>query len=134
MQNITGRVIFSGIQPTGIPHLGNYFGALSNWIKFQSSAQAQDKLIFSIAGFHALTSLKDPTKLAASRSDTLTSLLALGIDPSRCIIFHQDQNPVHTELAWILNCITPVGKLRRMTTWKQLIDMNLIQLNLVMPY
>ncbi|KAH6919196.1 tryptophanyl-tRNA synthetase [Coprinopsis sp. MPI-PUGE-AT-0042] len=112
------RIIFSGIQPTGIPHLGNYLGALSNWVQLQKDAREDDKLIFSIVGWHALTLPQNAKELSASRWDMLATILAVGIDPKRSIIFHQDDNPCHTELAWILNCITPVGKLRRMTTWK----------------
>ncbi|KAM6500966.1 tryptophanyl-tRNA synthetase [Amanita muscaria] len=112
------RIIFSGIQPTGVPHLGNYLGALSNWVKLQNEARVGDELIYSIVGWHALTIPQDPEELSASRRDTLATLLAIGIDPNRSIVFHQDQVHTHTELAWVLGCITPVGKLRRMTTWK----------------
>ncbi|KAJ3903400.1 hypothetical protein F5879DRAFT_959761 [Lentinula edodes] len=112
------RVIFSGIQPTGIPHLGNYLGALSNWVKLQNTASPSDELLFSIVGWHALTLPQDPQKLREARMDILAVLLAIGIDPDRAVVFHQDHNPNHTELAWIFNCITPMGKLRRMTTWK----------------
>ncbi|KAJ7684379.1 hypothetical protein DFH06DRAFT_5420 [Mycena polygramma] len=111
------RTIFSGIQPTGIPHLGNYLGALSNWVKLQNE-NPQDKIIFSIVGWHALTLPQNPKELAASRRDMLAVLLAIGIDPKRSVLFHQDSNAMHTELAWILGCITPTGKLRRMTSWK----------------
>ncbi|TFK25748.1 tryptophanyl-tRNA synthetase [Coprinopsis marcescibilis] len=113
-----GRIIFSGIQPTGIPHLGNYLGALSNWVQLQKEANVNDKLIFSIVGWHALTLPQNPNELSQSRWEMLATLLAIGIDPKRSVMFHQDDNQCHTELAWILNCITPVGKLRRMTTWK----------------
>ncbi|KAJ3983552.1 hypothetical protein F5890DRAFT_1522354 [Lentinula detonsa] len=112
------RVIFSGIQPTGIPHLGNYLGALSNWVQLQNTAGPSDELLFSIVGWHALTLPQHPRQLSEARMDMLAVLLAIGIDPRRSIIFHQDDNPDHTELAWIFNCITPMGKLRRMTTWK----------------
>ncbi|KAG6835547.1 hypothetical protein H0H93_000322 [Arthromyces matolae] len=113
-----GKVVFSGIQPTGVPHLGNYLGALSNWVKLQKNAAPEDELLFSIVGWHALTLPQDPAALALSRRDMLATLLAIGLDPNRSVLFHQDDNPAHTELAWILNCITPIGKLRRMTTWK----------------
>ncbi|RDB19322.1 Tryptophan--tRNA ligase, mitochondrial [Hypsizygus marmoreus] len=112
------RVVFSGIQPTGVPHLGNYLGALSNWVKLQRTAAPEDELFFSIVGWHALTLPQEPTSLAKSRRELLATLLAIGLDPKRSVIFHQDHNQSHTELAWILNCITPIGKLRRMTTWK----------------
>ncbi|KAI0373144.1 tryptophanyl-tRNA synthetase [Pilatotrama ljubarskyi] len=112
------RVVFSGIQPTGIPHLGNLLGALLNWVKLQREAAPDDQLIYSIVGWHALTLPQDPKALSAARSDMLAVLLAVGLDPKRSIIFHQDENLHHAELAWILNCITPMGKLKRMTTWK----------------
>ncbi|EAU82006.2 tryptophanyl-tRNA synthetase [Coprinopsis cinerea okayama7 len=113
-----GRIIFSGIQPTGIPHLGNYLGALSNWVQLQKEATENDKLIFSIVGWHALTLPQKAKELSASRWEMLATILAVGIDPKRSIVFHQDDNQCHQELTWIFNCITPVGKLRRMTTWK----------------
>ncbi|KLO19639.1 tryptophanyl-tRNA synthetase [Schizopora paradoxa] len=112
------KVVFSGIQPTGIPHLGNYLGAFQNWLKLQRDSHPDDQLIFSIVGWHALTLPQDPKALLQSRNDMLAVLLAIGLDPKRCIIFHQDENPDHPELAWILSCLTPFGKLRRMTTWK----------------
>jgi tryptophanyl-tRNA synthetase len=114
--------------------LGNYLGALSNWVKLQRHAKPEDMLLYSIVGWHALTLPQNPKILAASRMDMLAVLLAIGIDPKRSIVFHQDQvndllyisrqwahlckNPAHTELAWILSCLAPFGKLRRMTTWK----------------
>ncbi|KAJ3500830.1 hypothetical protein NLJ89_g9617 [Agrocybe chaxingu] len=115
-----GRVIFSGIQPTGILHLqlGNYLGAISNWVKLQNDAQPEDDVLFTIVGWHALTLPQNPKELSAARTNMLATLLAFGIDPKRSVVFHQDDNQWHTELAWILNCITPIGKLRRMTTWK----------------
>ncbi|KAI0345014.1 tryptophanyl-tRNA synthetase [Trametopsis cervina] len=112
------RIIFSGIQPTGTPHLGNFLGALQNWVKLQRDSTSQDKLLFSIVGWHSLTLPQDPKTLSLARRDMLAALLAIGLDPNRSIIFHQDENPHHVELAWLFNCITPIGKLRRMTTWK----------------
>ncbi|KAH9930843.1 tryptophanyl-tRNA synthetase [Fomitopsis serialis] len=112
------KVIFSGIQPTGIPHLGNYLGALLNWVKLQRDAHPDDKLLFSIVGWHALTLPQDPKMLSASRREMLAVLLAIGLNPERSVIFYQEDNPHHTQLAWVFNCITPMGKLKRMTTWK----------------
>ncbi|CAK5263959.1 unnamed protein product [Mycena citricolor] len=111
------RVVFSGIQPTGTPHLGNYLGALSNWVKLQND-NPHDTLLFSVVGWHALTLPQNPKDLVRSRREMLAALLAVGIDPKRSILFHQDSNAMHTELAWILGCLTPTGKLRRMTSWK----------------
>ncbi|CAE6457063.1 tryptophanyl-tRNA synthetase [Rhizoctonia solani] len=112
------KTIFSGIQPTGIPHLGNYLGALVNWVHLQRNSAPADRLFFSIVGLHALTLPQDPVKLRQERLDTLAILLAIGLDPRRSVIFCQDQVPQHAELAWMLNCTTPMGKLQRMTTWK----------------
>ncbi|KAI0303330.1 tryptophanyl-tRNA synthetase [Multifurca ochricompacta] len=114
----SSRIIFSGIQPTGIPHLGNYFGALVNWVKLQDAAAPHDKLLFSVVGWHALTLPQDPKALFEARTTMIALLLASGIDHRRSIVFHQDEVQNHTELAWILSCITPIGKLKRMTTWK----------------
>ena len=134
------RTIVSGIQPTGIPHvgaarrwcgwtcmlilsphrqLGNYLGALQNWVRLQEeAATTQDKLVFFIAGLHAITIPQDPKRLWKEKRDMMATLLAVGLDPHRCTMFHQDQVQEHSELAWYFNCITPVGKLNRMTTWK----------------
>ncbi|EIM82361.1 tryptophanyl-tRNA synthetase [Stereum hirsutum FP-91666 SS1] len=112
------RIIFSGIQPTGIPHLGNYFGALANWVKLQREAEPEDELLFSVVGWHALTLPQDPKALVEARQDMMALMLAVGLDPKRSILFHQDHNQNHVELGWIFSCLTPVGKLRRMTTWK----------------
>ncbi|KAL4074545.1 hypothetical protein V8B97DRAFT_1868581 [Scleroderma yunnanense] len=117
-QTPSRRVILSGIQPTGIPHLGNYLGALSNWVKLQKSAGKDDILLFTVVGWHALTLPQDPSTLRSTRDDMLAILLAIGLDPEQSILFHQNHNPHHMELYWILNCLTPTGKLRRMTTWK----------------
>ncbi|KAF8909181.1 hypothetical protein CPB85DRAFT_1222197 [Mucidula mucida] len=114
----TNRVVVSGIQPTGIPHLGNYFGALANWVNLQNNAEPDDVLLYMVVGWHALTLPQVPAELAASRSDMLAVLLAIGLDPKRSIMFHQDNNRDHAELAWIFNCMTSMGMLRRMTTWK----------------
>ncbi|KDN52846.1 tryptophanyl-tRNA synthetase [Tilletiaria anomala UBC 951] len=113
-----GKVIFSGIQPTGVPHLGNYLGALMNWVDMQNAAAPEDTLLFSSVGFHALTMPQDPNVLRRDRRDMLAALLAIGMDPKRCTIFQQENVPQHAELAWIFNCITSIGKLRRITTWK----------------
>ncbi|KAI6099197.1 hypothetical protein EDD16DRAFT_1526981 [Pisolithus croceorrhizus] len=84
------RVILSGIQPTGIPHLGNYPGALSNSVKVQKMTEPADTLLFSIVGWLALTLPQDPPALRSGRDDMLATLLAIGLDPERSIVFHQD--------------------------------------------
>lgn len=112
------RVIFSGIQPTGVPHVGNLLGALQQWRRLQDAAESSDRLLFCVVGLHAITLPQDPVKLRQERQDMLAALLAIGLDPQRVTLFHQEHVPEHAELAWILSCLTPVGHLRRMTTWK----------------
>ncbi|GAA5900698.1 tryptophan--tRNA ligase MSW1 [Sporobolomyces salmoneus] len=120
------RVVFSGIQPTGIPHIGNHLGALSKWqslVKEQREKQLKDRLIFSVVGLHALTVPQDPKKLLRERRDMFSVLLALGLHDQAqegldITLFHQDMVPQHAELGWYLNCVTPVGRLLRMTSWK----------------
>lgn len=83
------RVIFSGIQPTGIPHLGNYLGALHQWVKLQDTAAPGTKLLFSIVDLHAITVPQDPRRLKQWKRETLATLLAVGLDPERSILFFQ---------------------------------------------
>ncbi|KAG0321892.1 Tryptophan--tRNA ligase, mitochondrial [Dissophora globulifera] len=112
-------IIFSGIQPTGQPHLGNYLGAISNWVTLQEQAHHDNEtLIFSIVDLHAITLPQDPKKLRKERHEMAATLLACGIDPKKCILFEQSRVSGHSELTWILNCMTPVGWLTRMTQWK----------------
>ncbi|CAD6586017.1 MAG: Tryptophan--tRNA ligase, mitochondrial [Cyphobasidiales sp. Tagirdzhanova-0007] len=119
MQSLGKRVVFSGIQPTGIPHARNYLGAFKNWVKLQNELSSSDaEIYFSVVGLHAITLPQQPQELRRESSDMLTALLALGLDPERCTIFRQEQVKEHTELAWYLSCIAPFGRLQRMTTWK----------------
>jgi tryptophanyl-tRNA synthetase len=83
------RVIFSGIQPTGVPHLGNYLGALREWVKLQDTAPPGTKLLYSIVDLHAITSRLDPQRLKQWKRETLATLLAVGLNPDRSIIFYQ---------------------------------------------
>lgn len=110
------KTIFSGIQPTGVPHIGNYFGTLQQWVDLQTDEY--NNLIFSLVDLHALTTPHNVEQLKRNKNDALISLLAIGIDPSRCIIFEQSSVPEHAELAWILGCLTPMGFLDRMTQYK----------------
>ncbi|ODH46092.1 tryptophan-tRNA ligase [Paracoccidioides brasiliensis] len=113
-----GRIIFSGIQPTGVPHLGNYLGALQQWVRLQNEALHSTKLIFSIVDLHALTVPQDPTILGQCRKQMLAALIAVGIDPRRSTIFFQSAVSAHSELMWILSTISSIGYLSRMTQWK----------------
>ncbi len=83
------QVIFSGIQPTGIPHLGNYLGALQQWVKLQNTAASKTKLLFSIVDLHAITIPQDCKRLKQWKRETLATLLAVGLDPERSILFYQ---------------------------------------------
>ena len=106
--------VFSGIQPSGTPTLGNYIGAIRNWVADQ---QIYDN-IFCVVDLHALTVPQNPTELRASTRELAGLLIACGIDPQRSALFVQSHVPAHTELAWILDTITPLGWLNRMTQFK----------------
>lgn len=106
--------IFSGVQPTGNLHLGNYLGAVRNWVKLQNDYEC----IFSLVDMHAITMWQDPKELTAHTREVAAAMLASGIDPEKNILFVQSANPNHAELAWILNCVTRLGWLNRMTQFK----------------
>ncbi|MGH7117207.1 MAG: tryptophan--tRNA ligase [Stellaceae bacterium] len=106
--------IFSGIQPTGNLHLGNYLGAIRNWVALQRDFEC----IFCIVDLHALTLPQDPAELRAHTREVTAAYIAAGIDPQRCTIFNQSMVSAHAELAWLLGCLTPLGWLSRMTQFK----------------
>jgi tryptophanyl-tRNA synthetase len=106
--------IFSGIQPSGELHIGNYLGAVKNWVHLQHVHPS----IFCIVDYHAITLPYEPDVLRKRRRDMAVSLLAAGIDPSVARVFVQSQVPEHTELAWIFNTLTPLGELERQTQFK----------------
>ncbi len=108
------NLIFSGIQPTGALHLGNYLGAIKQWVDLQHEHVA----MFCIVDYHALTIEYDPKKLPDRISELALDLLACGIDPDKATLFVQSQVPEHAELAWIFNTITPIAELERMTQYK----------------
>ncbi|MEO7084531.1 MAG: tryptophan--tRNA ligase [Gemmatimonadaceae bacterium] len=107
--------IFSGIQPSGELHIGNYLGAVKNWVALQHQFES----IFCIVDYHAITQTYEPAQLRARRAQMAVSLLAAGIDPNVCALFVQSHVPEHTELAWIFNTITPLGELERQTQFKE---------------
>ena len=107
--------IFSGIQPSGAPHIGNDLGAIRNYVKLQWEYEA----IYCIVDYHALTSLHDPDLLRRQTREMAAALLALGLDPDRCTLFVQSHRPEHTELAWLLMTVTPVSWLERTPTYKE---------------
>ena len=106
--------VFSGIQPTGSPHIGNYLGALKNWVKIQYDYDS----IYCIVDLHAVTLYQNPAELRAKIEELAGMLLAIGIDPAHSALVVQSSIPAHAELAWMLTCVTPVGWLERMTQYK----------------
>lgn len=112
------KIIFSGVQPSGSLHIGNYIGALSQWKELQNAAEA----IFCIVDLHAITVYQDPKILKEKILEVAALYLACGIDPKKAKIFVQSENPDHTYLAWILDCILPFGQLLRMTQFKDKSD------------
>jgi tryptophanyl-tRNA synthetase len=115
MTTATATRIFSGIQPSGIAHLGNDLGAIRNYVKLQDEYDA----IYCVVDYHALTSQHDPSLLRERTRDMAATLLALGLDPERCTLFVQSHRPEHTELAWLLATVTPVSWLERTPTYKE---------------
>jgi tryptophanyl-tRNA synthetase len=111
----TTKRVFSGIQPSGGLHLGNYIGAIRNWVEEQDRYEN----IFCVVDQHAITVDYDPAQLRSHTRQTVGLYLACGLDPERCTIFVQSHIPEHTELAWLLNCVTPMGWLERMTQFKE---------------
>ncbi|MEQ8193287.1 MAG: tryptophan--tRNA ligase [Rhodospirillales bacterium] len=107
--------IFSGIQPTGNLHLGNYLGAIRNWVDLQ----ADNECLFCLVDLHAITVWQEPEELTANTREVTAGLLAAGLDPERNVIFVQSQVPGHAELAWIFNCVARLGWLNRMTQFKE---------------
>jgi tryptophanyl-tRNA synthetase len=106
--------IFSGIQPSGELHIGNYLGAVKNWVTLQHTAES----IFCIVDYHAIITAYEPAKLLERRRELALGLLASGIDPEVSSLFVQSDVPEHTELAWIFNTVTPLGELERQTQFK----------------
>src|SRR5215472_13826567 len=106
--------IFSGVQPSGNLHIGNYLGALKNWVEIQGNYES----IFGIVDLHAVTVYQEPAELRAKILETAALFLACGIDPKQSTIMVQSSVPEHSELAWMLTCVTPVGWLERMTQYK----------------
>lgn len=110
------EIIVSGIQPTGNLHVGNYLGAVKNWVALQNSGKYQ--MYIFIADLHALTGKMKPEELRVQVNITCAELLAAGVDPKKTTFFIQSHVPEHAELAWIFNCVTPMSELERMTQYK----------------
>src|SRR3989338_3532665 len=108
------KILFSGMQPTGELHIGNYLGALKNWVALQHEYEC----FFTIVDYHAMTIEYDPKDMPERVKNLILTYLSTGLDPEKCHIFIQSHIPEHTELAWIFNTITPLGELERMTQFK----------------
>lgn len=107
--------IFSGIQPSGDIHIGNYLGAIQHWVKLQDSYDC----IYCVVDLHAITVPQDPNELQRGINEVAGILIAAGIEPAQTVVFTQSQITAHAELAWILNCYTPFGWMQRMTQFKE---------------
>ncbi|MBS0481543.1 MAG: tryptophan--tRNA ligase [Proteobacteria bacterium] len=111
--------IVSGIQPTGSLHLGNYLGAIRNWVKMQDDIAAEGgQSLYFLADLHAISMPHDPAELAGNTREMVAALVACGIDPDKSVLFNQAQVPAHAELQWLLNGTARMGWLNRMTQWK----------------
>ena len=108
------KLVFSGVQPTGNLHLGNYLGAIKNFVSLQKEMEC----IYCVVDLHAITTFQKPNELLENVLETTASFLATGLNPSKSIIFNQSSVSGHAELAWILNCVSRIGWLNRMTQFK----------------
>ena len=112
-----GKKIFSGVQPTGNLHLGNYLGAIKNFVKLNNDNE--NECVFCVVDLHAITVKQDPKELRNSIRETVATFVACGIDPEKSIIFNQSTVAAHSEAAWILSCVARMGWLNRMTQFKE---------------
>ncbi|WP_421989687.1 tryptophan--tRNA ligase [Qipengyuania sp.] len=110
--------VVSGIQPTGNLHLGNYLGAIRNWVRMQDSMEDGNQCLFFLADLHAISQPHDPAELKRGTLEMAAALVACGIDPHKSVVFNQAQVPAHAELQWLLNGTARIGWLNRMTQWK----------------
>jgi len=108
--------IFSGVQPTGNLHLGNYLGAIRNWVRLQED---YDDCIFCVVDMHAITVWQDPDALRKATREVAAAFIAAGIDPKKNVLFNQSAVPAHAQLAWVFNCVARMGWLNRMTQFKE---------------
>ncbi len=110
--------VVSGIQPTGSLHLGNYLGAIRNWVRMQDEMSSDGQCMFFLADLHAISMPHDPAELRAGTLEMVAALVACGIDPGKAVLFNQAQVPAHAELQWLLNGTARIGWLNRMTQFK----------------
>ena len=115
MNNSKNKIVFSGVQPSGDLHIGNYLGAIKNFI----SMQHEYDCLFCVVDLHAITGKQDPNELKNNTYEVVATYIASGIDPKKSIIFNQSHVSSHAELAWILNCVCRIGWLNRMTQFKE---------------
>ncbi|KKR03851.1 MAG: Tryptophan-tRNA ligase [Parcubacteria group bacterium GW2011_GWF2_39_13b] len=120
------KIVFSGVAPSGTIHLGNYLGAIKNWVELQKTHSC----VFCVVDLHAITIPQDPTKLRQKILEVAAIYLATGIDPEKSIVFIQSYNPNHTELAWILNTIAKISEMERMTQFKDKSRENKLSINM----
>ena len=118
--------LYSGVQPTGELHLGNYFGAIVNWVRLQDQYEA----IYGIVDYHAMTADYEPRQMKAKVHELARGLMSCGLDPDRCTIYVQSAVPAHTELMWILSILASMGRLTNMTQFKEKSQQNLQNVNL----
>ena len=111
------KKIFSGVQPTGNLHLGNYLGAIKNFVELNNDPS--NKCVFCVVDLHAITARQNPVELRNNIRETVATFIASGIDPKKSIIFNQSSVSAHAEAAWILSCIARMGWLNRMTQFKE---------------
>ena len=111
------KKIFSGVQPTGNLHLGNYIGAIKNFVDLQNNRD--NNCIFCVVDLHAITVMQDPIELKNNIRETAAAFIASGIDPKKSLIFNQSLVPAHSEGSWILGCVARMGWLNRMTQFKE---------------
>jgi len=109
------QLVFSGVQPTGNLHLGNYLGAIKRFVELQTTHEC----IYCVVDLHAITMPQDPVALKAQIREVTAAFIACGIDPKKHIVFNQSQVPQHAELAWIFNCVARIGWMNRMTQFKE---------------
>ena len=111
------KKIFSGVQPTGNLHLGNYLGAIKNFVELNNDNK--NECVFCVVDLHAITIKQDPKELRKNIRETVATFVACGINPQKSIIFNQSKVPAHSEAAWILSCVGRTGWLNRMTQFKE---------------
>ncbi len=111
--------IFSGIRPSGKLHLGNYLGAIKNWIELQNGA---DQVVFAVVDYHGITTPYDPKAYPQQVMDTVLDFLAAGVNPDKALLIRQSHVPEHTELAWLFNTITPISWLDRLPTYREQLE------------